>query len=125
MNRLDEWLPRLVAAWRSLRSGSGAPVVAVTATGGAADLALPSAERRAVVAGAARLTQGLTGERSLAGARYFEAPQLLGAYLLLYWPVSYAQASVVVPEIGAELGDVLDVGSGPGPLAMAALDTGA
>jgi SAM-dependent methyltransferase len=109
---LDGWLPHLVAAWRRLR---GSP-----ATG-----ALTADERRDVVAGAARLTRGLTGDREFAGARYFDDTQLLGAYLLLYWPVSYAQAQAVLPELRAPLGDVLDVGSGPGPLALAALDAGA
>jgi SAM-dependent methyltransferase len=101
-----------VAAWRRLRGSR--------ATG-----ALTAEERRDVVAGAARLTRGLTGDRELAGARYFDDTQLLGAYLLLYWPVSYAQARAVLSELRAPIGDVLDVGSGPGPLALAALDAGA
>jgi SAM-dependent methyltransferase len=91
----------------------------------AADGGLRPEERRDVVAGAERLSRGLTGDRSLAGARYFDDPQLLGAYLLLYWSRSYAQARAVLREVGADLGDVLDVGSGPGPLALAALDAGA
>jgi SAM-dependent methyltransferase len=111
---LDEWLPRLVAAWRRMRR-SPAP-------GGAP---LSAAERRDIVEGAQRLSQGLTRARELAGAQYFEDPQLLGAYLLLYWPVSYAQAASVLREIGGARGRVLDVGSGPGPLALAALDAGA
>ena len=78
-----------------------------------------------MVAGAQRLSAGLTRERELAGARYFEDPQLLGAYLLLYWPVSYAQAASVLGELGGARGRVLDVGSGPGPMALAALDAGA
>ena len=110
---LDEWVPRLVATWRRLRRS-------------AADaLALTAAERRDIVEGAQQLSRGLTRERELAGARYFEDPRLLGAYLLLYWPVSYAQASSVLRELGGAHGRVLDVGSGPGPLAAAALDAGA
>lgn len=78
-----------------------------------------------MVDGARRLSTGLTRERELAGARYFEDPQLLGAYLLLYWPVSYAQARSVLGELGGAVGGrALDVGSGPGPLALAALDAG-
>ena len=110
---LDAWIPRLVAAWRRIR-GSAADGPSLTAE-----------ERRDVVAGAQRLSAGLTRERELAGARYFEDPQLLGAYLLLYWPVSYAQAASVLGELGGVGGCVLDVGSGPGPLALAALDAGA
>ncbi|MDB4967010.1 MAG: hypothetical protein JWN44_2699 [Myxococcales bacterium] len=86
---------------------------------------MTAAERRDVVEGAQRLSRGLTRERELAGARYFEDPQLLGAYLLLYWPVSYAQARSVLGEVGPIAGAALDIGSGPGPLALAALDAGA
>ena len=110
---LEAWEPRLVRAWRRVR-GSTADAPSLTAE-----------ERRDVVAGAQRLSRGLTRERDLAGARYFEDPQLLGAYLLLYWPRSYAQAASVLREIGGAHGRVLDVGSGPGPLALAALDAGA
>lgn len=75
--------------------------------------------------GVERLSAGLTRERDLAGARYLDDPQLLGAYLLLYWPVSWAQASSVLGELPRPPGDVLDVGAGPAPLALAALDAGA
>src|SRR6266850_6616637 len=101
---LEPWVPRLVAAWRRLRGGSDGGEAALTA-----------AERRDVVEGAQRLSRGLTRERELAGVRYFEDPQLLGAYLLLYWPVSYAQARSILGELGPVAGAALDVGSGPGP----------
>jgi SAM-dependent methyltransferase len=52
-------------------------------------------------------------------------PRLLGAYLLFYWPVSYAQARAALPEVGRRPRAVLDLGSGPGPLAFAATDAGA
>jgi SAM-dependent methyltransferase len=110
---LEPWIPRLLAAWRRVR-GSAAEGSSLTAE-----------ERRDIVAGAQRLSRGLTRERELAGERYFEDPQLLGAYLLLYWPVSYGQAASVLRELGGAHGRVLDVGSGPGPLAVAALDAGA
>jgi SAM-dependent methyltransferase len=150
---LIDWEPLLVAAWRRLRgvrpavadarnpvadapklvAGASKLVAGASKLVAAApklvadpvDEALSAAERRDVLAGAARLSRGLTRERELAGARYFDDPQLLGAYLLLYWPVSYAQARAVLPEVGAPLGRVLDVGSGPAPLALAALDAGA
>src|ERR1700694_4672038 len=102
---LDAWLPRLIACWRRLR-------------GSAEQGALTAAERRDIVAGARRRSAGLTRDRELAGERYFEEPQLLGAYLLLYWPVSYAQARSVLRELGAVSGKVLDVGSGPGQPAL-------
>lgn len=115
---LDDWVPRLLAAWRRLRGG-GVPIA-----GERAAAPLTVEERRDIVVGAQRLSQGLTRERELAGARYFEDPQLLGAYLLLYWPVSYAQGRSLLGELAVSGGAALDVGSGPGPLAAAALDAG-
>jgi SAM-dependent methyltransferase len=113
---LEAWMPRLVAVWRRLRgrSGEAAP----------ADRLTPD-ERRDVLAGVEALTAGLTRERDLAGERYLDDPRLLGAYLLLYWPVSYAQAASVLGELAGPPGEVLDVGAGPAPLALAALDAGA
>jgi len=52
-------------------------------------------------------------------------PELLGAYLLYYWPVSYVEVSLALAELGASPRRVLDLGSGPGPAAAAALDAGA
>ncbi len=48
----------------------------------------------------------------------------MGAYLLFYWPVCYAQARSALGELERPR-QVLDLGSGPGPLAFAALDAGA
>src|SRR5512135_609967 len=103
---IEPWIPRLLAVWRRLRgSAAGAP-------------SLTAEERRDVVVGAQRLSHGLTRERELAGARYFEDPQLLGAYLLLWWPATYAQAASVLREVGGAVGRVLDVGSGPSPMVL-------
>lgn len=52
-------------------------------------------------------------------------PALLEAYLSYYWPVSYAQANRVMGLCGIRPSRVLDLGSGPGPMAAAALDRGA
>jgi len=78
-----------------------------------------------VAAGVRRLSLGLTRERDFAGARYMDDPLLLGAYLLFYWPISYAQARVVLGELAARPRAVLDLGSGPAPFAFAAMDAGA
>jgi SAM-dependent methyltransferase len=57
-----------------------------------------------------------------------EDPDLLGAYLLYYWPVSYMQVSLALAEFPLvrreESGPyrILDLGSGPGPAAAAILD---
>jgi SAM-dependent methyltransferase len=68
------------------------------------------------------LQRGLTGNRRLAGERYMERRDLLGAYLLYYWPVSYMQASLALAEHPFAPRRVLDLGSGPGPLSAALLD---
>jgi SAM-dependent methyltransferase len=124
---LDVWVKRLVAAWRSRRARSGR---AGHRRGHDFDDEAPSDrltrdELAGVGAAVKRLSHGLTRERELAGARYLDDPQLLGAYLLFYWPVSYAQARSTLSELGTRPRSVLDLGSGPGPLAFAALDAGA
>ena len=52
-------------------------------------------------------------------------PDILAAYLLFYWPVSYAQVSSALTQSGLKPSRVLDMGSGPGPGAAAFLDAGA
>ncbi len=82
------------------------------------------------------LSRGLTRERALAGERYLSDPAFLGAYLLHFWPISYAQALLcgamlrrgrpAAPIRGPlALGSVLDLGAGPGPVSLALLDSGA
>jgi SAM-dependent methyltransferase len=75
-------------------------------------------------AGAALLAlqRGLTGGRDLAGAGYMEDEELLGAYLLYYWPVSYMQVSLALAELPYCPRRVLDLGSGPGPASAAIID---
>jgi SAM-dependent methyltransferase len=110
---IDDWIPRLVAAWRRIARRPGGEL-------------LSSSERDELARAIATLSQGLTRGRELAGARYLDEPALLGAYLMLWWPVSYAQAASIFGEIvGGVRGRVVDLGSGPGPLACAALDAGA
>jgi SAM-dependent methyltransferase len=111
---LDAWMPRLIDTWRRFHQRPEGPSGALTPH-----------ELREVSAGVRRLSQGLTRERELAGAKYMDDPKLLGAYLLFYWPVSYAQARAVLPEVGRRPRSALDLGSGPGPVAFAAMDAGA
>lgn len=111
------WMPRLIAVWRAARN-KGRP------GSGPADR-LQHHELKEVASGIKQLSHGLTRERELVGARYMDDPKLLGAYLLFYWPVSYAQGRQVFGELSARPRSVLDLGSGPGPLAFAALDAGA
>lgn len=117
---LNKWIPRLIAVWRAARYD----VTRGRQSGGPPDRLLPH-EVREVGAAIRRLSRGLTRERELAGARYMEDPKLLGAYLLFYWPVSYAQARHVLKELPKTPRTVLDLGSGPGPVAFAAVDAGA
>jgi SAM-dependent methyltransferase len=75
------------------------------------------------------LSRGFTRDRSLAGERYLSQPDLLGAYLLHFWPISYAQARLCLEMMARARGGVppssaLDVGSGPGPFSLALLDAG-
>lgn len=110
---LAAWMPRLVKVWRAHRR-----------TTGPADR-LTDAEVAEVAQGIRRLSEGLTRGRRLVGRGYMDSPDLLGAYLLYFWPVSYAQARHVLGELGTKVRSALDVGSGPAPLAMAAADLGA
>lgn len=110
---LERWMGRLVAVWRRARRRPEGPAQ------------LGPQEIKELGAGVKQLSLGLTRERTLAGARYMDDPKLLGAYLLFYWPVSYAQARQVFGELSHRPRSVLDVGSGPGPLGFAAMDAGA
>jgi SAM-dependent methyltransferase len=114
---LARWMPRLLAAWRGMRHGPRGPRPPP------GELTPP--ELREVAAAVERLSLGLTRERRLAGARYLDDERLLGAYLLFYWPVSYLQARGVLSELPRFPRAALDLGSGPGPVALAALDAGA
>ena len=87
--------------------------------------ALSEKELDAMARAVLRLQRGLTGSRELAGSSYMDDPELLGAYLLYYWPSSYAQAKRALSVAGIAPKRVLDLGSGPGPMAAAALDAGA
>jgi SAM-dependent methyltransferase len=111
---LERWIPRLIAVWRQARRKAEGPETRLTPQ-----------EIKEVGAGVKQLSLGLTRERQLAGAKYMDDPRLLGAYLLFYWPVSYAQARQALGELPHRPRQVLDLGSGPGPLAFAAMDAGA
>lgn len=118
---LEEWIPRLIAVWRARRQPGRRGRAAL----GVSDERLTSEELQEVAAGVRQLSMGLTRNRELAGARYMDNPKLLGAYLLFYWPVSYAQARSTLNELPSRPQSSLDLGSGPGPMAFAALDAGA
>lgn len=114
-DELTAWLPRLIRLWRreSRSNWSDAPP----------DRLLP-AEAKSVAAGLARLSQGLTRERPLAGEAYFSDPSQAGAYLLYFWPVSFAQARLALSLLPAPPQSVLELGSAAGPLSAAAAHAG-
>ncbi len=124
---LDAWIPRLIAVWRKhRRAGKPQPPQSRRHEAEAPpDDELTPQELKEVASGVKELSHGLTRDRALAGARYMDNPKLLGAYLLFYWPVSYAQARATLSELPQRPRSMLDLGSGPGPLAFAAMDAGA
>jgi SAM-dependent methyltransferase len=127
---LVRWIPRLLAAWRGLRrelprDGRRDPRRDPRRDGRPPPDQLLPDELREVSAAVQRLSVGLTRDRKLAGARYLDDDRLLGAYLLFYWPVSYLQARGVLSELPSRPRSALDLGSGPGPAALAARDAGA
>lgn len=75
------------------------------------------------------LQRGLTGNRTLAGTGYMDEDAALGAYLLYYYTVTHTQITFALRSF-LPLTDlakrnslrILDVGSGPAPASMAALD---
>ncbi|HSD19065.1 MAG TPA: small ribosomal subunit Rsm22 family protein [Anaeromyxobacter sp.] len=136
---LARWIPHLVRVWRDGREGAAsrggrprgrngqrfAPRGDARGPRSGAGEGLAPDELREVGAAVARLSRGLTRERELAGARYMDEGRLLGAYLLFYWPISYLQARGILSELPRRPRAVLDLGSGPAPVAFAALDAGA
>jgi SAM-dependent methyltransferase len=132
MNPVEEGLalriPTLVDLWREgpvPRRASGArPAI----PGRREAARLSAAELEGAGAALLRLQRGLTGERSLVSSAYMDEAELLGAYLLYYWPVSYLQVGFALQRLRPDLRRarrVLDLGSGPGPASAAFIDAGA
>jgi SAM-dependent methyltransferase len=115
--------PTLLQIWRATRAGGGR--VARASGGGR----LSEDELYAVARQVRELSRGFTRERSLAGERYLNDPELLGAYLLHFWPISFAQASLCLSMIarlsgGSGIRSALDLGAGPGAASHALLEAG-
>jgi SAM-dependent methyltransferase len=110
---LGAHVPRLIELWRTGHDLRLYP-----------EYAGKLSRREAETAGAALLAlqRGLTGGRILAGTGYMNEGDLLGAYLLYYWPVSYMQVSLALAESPCSPRRVLDLGSGPGPASAAVID---
>lgn len=110
---LDAIMPLLIGAWRRMRKESGP-----------ADK-LQTREFRGVVAAVKALQEGLEGKKALVGQDYFSNQETLGAYLLYQWVVHYLQGLSLIGELPTTPRRVLDVCSGPAPMAFAALRMGA
>jgi SAM-dependent methyltransferase len=110
---LDTLMPILIGIWRRFHKESGP-----------ADI-LQTREFRGVVEAVVALQTGLSNTKSLLVADYFADRQLLGAYMLYHWVVHYQQALSLIGELPDVPRRVLDVCSGPAPMAFAALRHGA
>lgn len=86
---------------------------------------LPSGVSKKLAAALKPLSDGLIGERELVGEGYLDGNRALGAYLVYFWPASYAQANRALDMAGVTGGArALDLGCGPGPVTAALLDRG-
>jgi SAM-dependent methyltransferase len=108
---LADHVPALLARARALLRLSGGPPVELAA-----------AEIRTAARAVLELHEGLVGDRALARPGTY-AGRHLGAYLLWWWPQTYVKvqatlAMVLLPRRPL----ILDIGSGPGPAAIAAID---
>ena len=110
MNLADR-LPALLARARALLHLPGGP-------GGELARAEIAPAARAV----SRLHDGLVGARALAHPGTYQG-EMLGAYLLWWWPQTYARTQAALRLAPMPSGPrILDVGAGPGPAALAATD---
>jgi SAM-dependent methyltransferase len=108
---LAEHLPALLNRARALLRLPGGPP---------AELA--PAELRTAARAVLELHDGLVGERALARPVTYAGARL-GAYLLWWWPQTYAKTQAALRMAAIPPAPrILDVGSGPGPAALAALD---
>lgn len=110
---LDTIIPLLIASWRRYRKENGPPD------------SLQTREFRRVVSAVQKLQAMSDDGQSLIGTDYFSDPELLGSYLLYQWVVHYLQGLSIINELPKTPKRVLDVCSGPTPMAFAALRHGA
>lgn len=106
---LENIMPHLIEAWRRFHKEPGPTD------------RLQTREFRGVVSS----IQKLIDDKSLRGQDYFADSKLLGAYLLYKWVIHYLQGLSLLGELPEVPKRVLDVCSGPGAFAFAALRHGA
>ena len=108
---LDGHAPALLARARALLRLPGGPSAELSA-----------AEVRPAARAVLELHEGLVGDRALARPATY-AGRHLGAYLLWWWPQTYVKVQATLTMVALPPAPrILDVGSGPGPAALAALD---
>jgi SAM-dependent methyltransferase len=107
---LTAWYPHLIRLWRQQFSDQEKQPF------------LTPSEIQRLTRGVRMLSHGLTRERKLSGQDYFINPDLLGAYLLFFWPVSYVQAHYILRTHSIRPQSVLELGSGAGPIGAACAD---
>ncbi|HZR07808.1 MAG TPA: small ribosomal subunit Rsm22 family protein [Myxococcales bacterium] len=109
--RLDDHVPAVLDRARALLRLPGGP-----------QAELARNEVRAAASAVLELHEGLVGDRVLATPATYAGARL-GAYLLWWWPQTYVktQAALRLCPVPASP-RILDIGSGPGAAALAALD---
>ncbi|HWE26298.1 MAG TPA: hypothetical protein VG496_20345, partial [Myxococcales bacterium] len=113
----SQHVPKLLERARALLGLPGGPATR-----------LGPAELRRAARAVESLHRGLVAGRELALAKTYDDPANLGAYLLWWWPQTYAKVRALL-QMGREAGvlprrapRILDLGSGPAPAATAVLD---
>lgn len=110
---LETIIPLLIGVWRRMHKEAGPADV------------LQTREFRGVVEAVKTLQTYFDGKQSLVGTNYFTNKNYLGAYLLYQWVVHYQEGLSLIGELPHTPKRVLDVCSGPGAFAFAALRHGA
>jgi len=110
---LETLVPILIGCWRRFHKESGP-----------ADK-LQTREFRSVVDCVIKLHNMYDNDMSLIGKDYFADRNMLGAYLLYQWVIHYQEGLSLMGELPFAPRRVLDVCSGPGAFAFAALRHGA
>lgn len=110
---LETIIPLLIGSWRRLHKRPGPPEV------------LQTREFREVVSAIKAFMENSYHGKSLLDTDYWIHSELLGAYLLYPWIIHYQEGLSLIGELPSSPKRVLDVCSGPGSFAFAALKHGA
>ena len=109
---MEELMPQLIQEWRRFTKIGGPPDV------------LQTREFRGVVESLKKMRHAFESSPQALGRNYFSDRKLLADYLLYFWPLHYQEALSILSEIPTTPRRVLDLCSGPCPIAFAALKLG-